>query len=214
MLRIHGRASSSNVQAVMWLVGELGIGHERLDVGGPFGGNQEPGFLAMNPMGRIPVVEDGDVTMFESQAILRYLATRHGGERLWPSDPVARAPVDQWMEWAKVHFQPVLMPKVFWPLMRSAASEGDRALLAEGTGELKGLMPIAEARIAEHGWLAGPEMSLADITFATQLFRYFTLDFERAELPALRGYYDRLCERPTYAEHVMVSYDSLRTPAG
>ena len=78
MLVIHGRATSSNVQAVMWAVGEIGIEHRRLDVGGAFGGNQSSEFLEMNPMGRVPVIQDGDVTMFESQAILRYLAARHG----------------------------------------------------------------------------------------------------------------------------------------
>ena len=114
MLVIHGRATSSNVQAVMWAVGEIGIEHRRLDVGGAFGGNQSSEFLEMNPMGRVPVIQDGDVTMFESQAILRYLAARHGSETLWPSDPVRRAPVDQWMEWAKVNVYPVLTYKIFW----------------------------------------------------------------------------------------------------
>ncbi|WP_136440939.1 glutathione S-transferase family protein [Pacificoceanicola onchidii] len=212
MLRIHGRATSSNVQAVMWLVGELGLPNERLDVGGAFGGNQTAEFLAMNPMGRVPVIEDEDVTLFESQAILRYLAARHGSEVLWPSDPVVRAPVDQWMEWAKVNLYPSLTYKVFWQLVRTSAAERDHDLLAEGAAELDQLMTIADAQIARHGWLAGAEMTLADIAFGTHLFRYFTVPFDRADLPALRAYYDRLCARPAYAEHAMVSFEALRVP--
>ena len=210
MLVIHGRATSSNVQAVMWAVGEIGIEHRRLDVGGAFGGNQSSEFLEMNPMGRVPVIQDGDVTMFESQAILRYLAARHGSDALWPADPVARAPVDQWMEWAKVNVYPVLTYKVFWQMIRTSAAERDHRLVAAGISELKELMAIADAQIARHGWLAGSEMTLADISLGTHLYRYFNVPFDRADLPNLKAYYDRLCARPAYAEHAMISFESLR----
>lgn len=210
MLRIHGRATSSNVQAVMWLVGEIGLDHERLDVGGAFGGNQSPEYLRMNPMGRVPVIEDGALILFESQAILRYLAARYAAGSLWPVDPVGRAPADQWMEWSKVHVMPTVIYKVFWQLVRTSKEERDHETIAAAAAELKTLMGIADTQIARHGWLAGPDMTLADIAFGTQLYRYFTVPFEREEYPALRAYYDRLCARPAYAEHVMVSYEPLR----
>ncbi|MEM6499728.1 MAG: glutathione S-transferase family protein [Pseudomonadota bacterium] len=210
MLTVHGRATSSNVQAVMWAIGELGLNHQRLDVGGSFRGNRTPEFLKKNPMGRVPVIEDGEVTLFESQAILRYLGARHGSETLWPSDPARRAVVDQWMEWTKVNVAPVVIYKVFWQLIRTRAADRDLARVAEGIADLKTLMPMAEAQIAHYGWLAGPDMTLADISFGTLLFRYFTVPFERADLPALAEYYQRLCARPVYAENVMVSFESLR----
>jgi len=210
MLQVHGRATSSNVQVVMWAIAEMGIPYRRTDVGGPFGGTSSPEFLAMNPMGRVPVIEDGAVTLFESQAILRYLATTYHAETLWPQPPMARAQVDQWMEWAKVNVYPVLTYKVFWQLIRVSAAERDNALVAAGIAELDRLMRIADAQIARSGWLAGPEMSLADITFGTQLYRYFTVDLKRADLPNLRTYYDRLCTRPAYAAHVMVSFEEMR----
>lgn len=212
MLTIHGRATSSNVQAVMWLIGEMGLEHKRLDVGGAFGGTQTPEYLAMNPMGQVPVVQDGALSMFESQAILRYLAAQYQAHALWPEDPAARAPIDQWMEWSKVSIAPAVIYKVFWQMVRVSAAERDHARVAEGVTALKTLMAIADAQIARHGWLAGPQMSLADVSFGTQLFRYYEVDFERAELPALRAYYDRLCARPAYAEHVMVSFEPLRVP--
>lgn len=212
MLKIHGRVTSVNVQAVMWAVAELGLPHVRVDVGGAFGGNSTPAFLAMNPMGRVPVLEDGDLAMFESQAILRYLAARYATDDLWPTDPARRAPIDQWMEWTKVSVSPAVIYKVFWQMVRVSKADRDHAKVAEGVAELKALMTVAEAQIAAHGWLAGPNMSLADIAFGTQLFRYFTVDFDRADLPNLNAYYARLTSRPAYAEHVMVSFEPLRVP--
>jgi len=210
MLTIHGRDTSSNVQAVIWAIAEMGLAHERLDIGGAFGGNNNPAFLSMNPMGRVPVLQDGDLTMFESQAILRYLAAKYDAFDLWPSDARQRAPIDQWMEWSKVNVAPAVIYKVFWQLVRTSKTDRDHNKLEQGVAELKELMAIADAQIARNGWLSGPDISLADITFGTQLFRYFTVDFERADLPNLRAYYNRLCTRPAYAEHVMISYDSLR----
>lgn len=210
MLTIHGRATSSNVQAVMWAVAEFGLSHQRLDVGGAFGGTRSEAFLAKNPMARVPVLEDGDLTMFESQAILRYLASAYGSDEIWPRDPLARAPVDQWMEWAKGSVAPVVIYKVFWQMVRTAEVDRDHALLATAEAELQELMPIADAQIARHGWLAGPQMSLADIAFGTLLFRYYTVPCARPDCPHLRDYYKRLCARPAYAEHVMVSFEPLR----
>lgn len=210
MLNVLGRTTSSNVQTVMWLVAELGLPHTRKDFGGSFGGTDTPDFLAMNPMGRVPVIQDEDVTLFESQAILRYLAAKHGAEPFWPSDPVTRAPVDQWMEWAKGTFYPVLTYKIFWQLIRTAATDRDHALVAEGAAEIARLMSIAEAQIARHDWLAGDHISLADISFGTHLYRYYTVDFDRADLPALADYYERLKARPAYAKHAMVSFEPLR----
>lgn len=211
-MKILGRATSSNVQAVMWLVGELGLSHEREDIGGAFGGTGTDDFLAMNPMGRVPVLQDGDVTMFESQAILRYLAAQYGSDSFWPASPAARAPVDQWMEWAKINLYPTLTYKVFWQMIRTSAAERDHSLIAEGEKDLKELMEIAEAQIAKTGWLAGAHMSLADISFGTHLYRYYNVPFTRAELPALRDYYDRLTARPAYASHAMISFEDLRVP--
>lgn len=210
MLEVLGRATSSNVQTVMWLSAELGLDVTRHDYGGAFGGTDTAEYLAMNPMGRVPVIRDGDITMFESQAILRYLAAKHGATEMWPDDPVQRAPVDQWMEWAKQNPFPVITYKVFWQMVRTSAADRDHALVSQGEQELATLMPMAERQIAAHGWLAADRMTLADISFGTHLYRYFTVPFKRPDLPALAEYYQRLCARPAYAEHAMVSYEPLR----
>lgn len=210
MIRIHGRNTSSNVQPVMWLAAELGLDVERLDVGGAFGGTDTPAYRAMNPNGKIPVMEDGDLVMFESQAILRYLAARYGQGALWPDCAQARAPADQWMEWAKTSVGPDFNYKIFWQLVRTPAASRDHALVQSGIEACKVLMPMADAQIARQGWMAGDAITLADFTFATQLFRYYTLDFDKPTTPHLDEYYKRLTERPAYAQHVMVSFEPLR----
>lgn len=211
MITVYGRNTSSNVQPVIWLLSELNLPHKRIDAGGSFGGTDTPEYRKKNPMGLIPSLEDDDVTMFESQAIMRYIAGRHG-EDLWPTDPIARAPIDQWMEWAKTTIAPNVVYKVFWQLIRTPAADRDHAALEEAVAALRQIMSIADDQLSKHNWLAGGTMSLADFSFGAQLFRYFTLPFERAELPALSAYYARLTERPAYAEHVMVSYEPLRAP--
>ncbi len=211
MITVYGRNTSSNVQPVIWLLSELNLPHKRIDAGGSFGGTDTPEYRKMNPMGLIPSLEDDDVTMFESQAIMRYIAGRHG-EEFWPTDPITRAPIDQWMEWAKTTIAPNVVYKVFWQLIRTPATNRDHAALEEAVLALRHIMFIADDQLSKNDWLAGDTMSLADISFGAQLFRYFTLPFERAELPALSAYYSRLTERPAYAEHVMVSYESLRAP--
>ena len=104
MLTVWGRRSSFNLQKVMWLVGELGLEHRHIEAGGRFGDLDTPEFTAMNPHGRVPVIDDDGTIVWESHAILRYLAARHG--RFWSDDPGARSQVDRWMDWSQTALQP------------------------------------------------------------------------------------------------------------
>jgi glutathione S-transferase len=204
MLTVYGRASSLNVQVVMWTIAELGLAAERVDVGFGFGGTDTPEYRAMNPNGLVPVLRDEHVTMFESAAIVRYLAARHGRAPFWPEDPVARAPVDMWAEWGKTTLQPSFLRPVFWP-----ALHGEPVAEPAAAGFERNL-DILEARLGDGPWLLGGDLTLADVEVGAPLYRYFTVEIARRDRPALAGYYARLCERPAYAEHVMVPYDVLR----
>ena len=106
MLKVWGRQSSFNLQKVMWLVDELGLAHEHILAGGDHGGLDTPAFRAMNPHGRVPVIDDDGVVVWESHAILRYLAARHGGERFWSPDAATRSQADRWMDWSQTALQP------------------------------------------------------------------------------------------------------------
>jgi len=210
MITIYGRATSSNVQLVMWAVAELDLAHERIDRGGPHGGTDSPEHLAMNPMGLIPVLVDGDLAVWESAAILRYLGARYGDDGFWPRDPARRAELDQWAEWIKQHVAPALITGVFWQLVRTPPAERDHARIEAETARLARLMPLADRRIGAGPYLNGDHLSFADIMLGHVLYRYFTLELDRVDTPDLRAYYDRLTDRPAYREHVMVSYESLR----
>ena len=210
MITVWGRSTSSNVQIVMWALAELGLDVDRLDVGGAFGGTATPEYRAMNPNGLVPTLRDGDLTLWESAAILRYLGAEYGDAQFWPREPAARAPVDKWAEWIKTTFGPALMTGVFWPLIGVPEAKRDPAAIAAGVAKLTPLAQMLDVRLADGAYLGGGDICFADIVVGTPLFRYFTLDFDRPATPRLAAYYQRLTERPAYAAHVMVSYDSLR----
>ena len=209
MITVWGRKTSSNVQVAMWAIGELELEHERIDWGGSFGGNDDPEYRAMNPNGLIPTIRDGDLVMWESPAILRYLGARYGDEAFWPSDPAARARLDMWAEWTKTSFATSMM-QVFWQLVRTPAAQRSAEAIATGTARLKQLVPMLDARLGKGPWMNGDAFSFADVMVGHLLYRYYTLEFDKAPSPNLDAYYARLQERPAFREHSMVSYESLR----
>jgi len=123
MLTIWGRRSSFNVQKVMWLVGELRIEHRRIDAGGQFGGLDTHEFKRMNPHGRVPVIDDNGTVVWESHAILRYLAARYGPSQFWSEDASERSQVDRWMGWAQTALQPDFLMGVFWGFYRTPETQ-------------------------------------------------------------------------------------------
>jgi len=209
MITLLGRANSGNVQYVSWALAELGQPFERIDVGGAFGGT-DGDYARMNPNRLVPTLKDGDLTLWESAAIVRYLGARYGSEAFWPADPARRAPLDQWAEWIKTSFAQVLLPELFLQLVRTREADRNQAAIDSASGRMKNLASMLDARLADTNLFGGDDISFADIMIGTPLYRYFTLDFERADTPNLTAYYERLQQRPAYREHVMVSYESLR----
>ncbi len=210
MIKVWGRASSSNVQCVMWCLAELDLAFERTDAGLMYGVNSTPDYLAMNPNGTIPTIIDGDnPPLWESGAILRYLANQYAGNSFWPTDPLARANVDRWAEWGKVSVQMNFNAPIFWKVVRTSGGNADPSLEASiKTFEKK--LAIADQQLATHPYLTGETLTLADIQFGHILFRYYEVEIDRAPIPNVRRYYDRLTEMPHYKQHVMINFDELR----
>ena len=210
MLTVWGRRSSFNVQKVMWLIGELDLDHRHIDAGGRFGGLDAPEFLAMNPHGRVPVIRDDDATVWESHAILRYLAARFGAGRFWSDDPVVRARVDGWMDWSQTSLQPDFLVGVFWGFYRTPEDKRNwpaiRASLARCASHFAKLDRLLEG----HSFLLGEALTLADITAGTSLYRYYELDIERPKLLQVERWYQTLQQRPAFREHIMIPFDELR----
>jgi glutathione S-transferase len=191
MLKIWGRASSSNVQKVLWCCAELDIPFDRVDHGGPFGGNRDPEYLRLNPNGLVPTVIDGDLVMWESNTICRYLAATRGGERIYPPDPAARTHVERWMDW-QLSVVGGPMGQLLFGLVRSTPETRDPAAIE------------AARRRALTAWMIVDE-AVAEIVLGTQIYRWFTFPIERPELPKLRGWYDRMRERPGFKQHIEVA---------
>ena len=209
MLKVWGRRSSANVQKVLWLIGELDLPHEHLPAGGDFGGLDDPAFRVMNPHGKVPVIQDGDVVVWESHAVLRYLAAAHGADRFWAADPAARAPVDGWMDWAQTALQPAFLGGVFWGGYRTPEAQRDAVAVTRALDQTARCLALVDAQLADRAFLVGDTLSLADITIGTHLYRYFELEIDRPALPHLRAWYDRLSDRPAYREHVMIPFGEL-----
>ncbi|MEN3754245.1 glutathione S-transferase family protein [Mangrovibacter sp. SLW1] len=211
MLTVWGRKTSSNVQALMWCIGELNLPVNRIDVGHRFGGNDTPDFLAMNPNGTVPVLQDGlNEPMWETGAVLRYLAYEYGAQSFWPQNNRERAQVDKWAEWAKLNIALNFTAPVFWRVVRTPAAQRDEAAIAAALKTLHHFMAIAEKQLEHHAWLAGDQFSLADIQFGHILYRYYDIAIDRPVFPAIEACYQRLHQRKAWLDHVQVSYEELR----
>lgn len=211
MITVWGRKTSSNVQALMWCIGELGLTYTRLDIGHRLGGTDTDAFAALNPNRTIPVLQDGgNKPLWETGAILRYLAEVYGDDTFWPSDPIARADVDRWAEWAKLNVAMAFTVPVFWQVVRTPPQNRDPKAIGRAMKKLEETLVIAEDRLRTHPFLAGADFTLADIQFGHVLYRYFDIAIERQPLLALAEYHERLKQRPAYREHVMLSYEDLR----
>lgn len=211
MLTIWGRKTSSNVQALMWCIGELGLDYLRFDVGHRYGGTDGEAFYQLNPNRTVPVLQDDEnPPLWETGAILRYLASRYADDAFWPGELLARTEVDRWAEWSKQNIALGFTAPVFWRVVRTPAAERDPQAIAAAVTALEQKLAIAEARLSGSRYLVGDTFTLADIQFGHVLYRYFAIDITRRPLPHLAAYYARLTARPAFRQHVMVSYDELK----
>jgi glutathione S-transferase len=195
----------------MWSIGELDLDYERSDIGHSFGGTDTEAFQRLNPNQTIPVLQDADgPPIWETGAILRYLADRYGPESFWPEQPQDLAQVDMWAEWSKITIAMAFTAPVFWRVVRTPREAQDWNQIRRAVAALESKLEIAEQRLTNNPFLAGPDFTLADIQFGHILYRYYDIDIDRADLPRLKRYYHRLTERIAFREHVMVSYEDLR----
>jgi glutathione S-transferase len=207
-LKLWGRASSANVQKTLWALEELGLPYEHELVGGVYGGLDEPEYRAINPNGLVPVLQDGDLTVWESHATLRYLAASYGQDTLWREDPQQRAIVDQWTDWTATTLQPAWIA-VFWLVVRTPEEQRDAKAIAAACARTIAALRILDANLADRDYLAGDRLSYADIAAGVALFRWFTMELDRPAMPGVENWYRRLQQREAFCRVVMVSYAGL-----
>lgn len=205
MIEVFGRTNSLNVQKVLWCLGELEVPFERYDVGGLYGGNKEPGFLARNPTGLVPLISDDGFDLWESNTIVRYLAGRYGAGLLWPEDPETRALSDKWMDYQLGTVFPAFKDAVLG-LIRTAPENRDPDKIAASVKATAETLRILDAHLEKSEYVAGDSLTIGDIALGPMLYRYLTLDIDRPGLPNLETWHDRLTGRPAYREYVMVPY--------
>ena len=174
MLKIWGRLTSVNVQKVVWCADELGLEYERIEAGGQYGVVNSPEYRAMNPNGLVPVIDDGGFVLWESNAIVRYLATNYGADSLWPSDIRVRADADRWMDWQAVSLNPGIGP-AFIQLIRTAPEKRDAGVIESARFETEKKLVVLDAHLATREYVAGSRFTMGDIPLGCSVDRWFKL---------------------------------------
>jgi len=203
MLKIWGRTTSANVHKVVWLCDELGIEYERYDVGGEFGGNDTSEYLAMNPTGRIPTIDDDGFILWESNACVRYLAAKYGEGTLIPVDLQERADADRWMDWQQTTLLPPFVP-VFHGMVRTPPEQRDHDKIKTAVVAAAKVFGMLDARLADRNYVTGPNFSIGDIPAGCLVYRWLGMDIDRPSMPSLEAWYRRLTERKPYQTHIMI----------
>jgi glutathione S-transferase len=202
-LRIWGRANSVNVQKVLWCLRELDLAYERIDAGMAFGRNRESDYLAKNPNGRIPTLEDGDFVLWESNSIMRYLVLAYApNSSLYPQAAKQRASVDRWLDWTLSTLQPIERP-VFWGLVRTPVAERDMVAIQKDADAAAVQWRIIDAQLATRRFVEGEVFTLADLALGTYTRRWFGVEgIHKPALPHLERWYAQFADRPGFQQFV------------
>jgi glutathione S-transferase len=203
MLTIYGRTNSVNVQKVLWCLAEIGVPYTRIDAGLAHGKNDEAWYLALNPNGRVPLLTDGSFSLWESNTIVRYLASKHSHGTLYPASPEARALAERWMDWQlSTLIRPVSI--VFQNLFRTPPEQRDAAAIERNVAEANRAVALLDAHLATQPYVAGDGFTMGDIPVGALAHRWLEIpDIERPPFAAVRAWRARLAERQGFRAHVL-----------
>lgn len=200
MLKVYGRANSINVRKVLWMLEEVGEKYEREDWGRGFRSTDDPAFRKINPVGVVPVIDDGDFRLRESNTIVRYLASKHARDDLYPKDLKTRATLEAWMDWAATEAANGMRPVFHGLVVKNPAYTPP--MVEAGIKEWAGQLRVLEQHLSVSGpYVMGKSFTIADIPVGLVVNRWFTIPFQKPELKAVAAYYDRLAERPPFRTH-------------
>lgn len=205
MIELWGRKNSSNVMTVTWTLNELGLEYKRYNIGGTFGGADTPEMLARNPNAVVPTLADDGKVLYESNAVARYLSAKYGSGTLWPTDVYQRGVADQWMDWLKTTMYPGFVP-IFFNMIRKAPQDRNQAAIDAALKTTHKTLTDLDRHLQSNTYVAGDTFTMGDIPLGPAIYRYMTLDIERPKLDALDRWYQLMCERPAFAQHVMIPF--------
>jgi len=204
-IEVMGRRNSANVQKVMWVLGELALPYTREDVAGSFG--VPDGYDKLNPNPIVPTIRDGDLVLWESNAIVRYLAREYGAGVLWPDDRNTLALADQWMEWQRSDLSAGFFP-MFMNMIRFPPDQANPRAIERGIEGCGKAFQQLDDHLANNAYVAGDALSMGDVPLGPMVYRYLAMDVERPSLPNVQAWYERLAERPAFQRHVMIPFGS------
>ncbi len=194
MLKIWGRMSSINVKKVVWTAQELALDFQRTEAGGLFGVVKTPDYMALNPNSLVPVIEDHDYVLWESNVIVRYLSAKHSLGQMYPTDLRERFDAERWMDWQQTTLNPASRAG-FWQLIRTAPEQRKDDVIAESNAAVESLMATLDAHLAERSFMVGERFTVADIPLACEVHRWFGLPQARQSRPHIERWYDSICAR-------------------
>ncbi|MEW6341568.1 MAG: glutathione S-transferase [Pseudomonadota bacterium] len=198
MLQILGKITSINVRKVLWTCAELQLPFEQEDWGAGFRSTATDEFLALNPNATVPVIKDGGFVLWESNSIIRYLASRYGGAHLYPAEPLARARIDQWIDWQIAELNRA-WSYAFLALVRHSPAHQDAEAIEASSANWARHIGILNRQLEATGaFVAGPEFTLADIPIGLSVNRWFSTPLAHPSFPAVSGYFERLAARPGF----------------
>ncbi|MDB5893506.1 MAG: glutathione S-transferase [Rhodoferax sp.] len=195
MLHLWGRMSSINVRKVVWTVQELGLTLQRTDAGGQFGVVLEPEFLAKNPNALVPLLEDGEATLWESNVIVRYLCARHSPGDFYPEPLPERFAAEQWMDWQQTTLNPAGR-HAFVQLVRVPPEQRRQDWIAASNAETEPLMALLDAHLGRQAYMAGSRFTMADIPVACEVHRWTNLPQPQVPRPNIARWYQEILARP------------------
>ena len=204
MLKIWGRLTSVNVQKVVWCADELGLDYERIEAGGKYGIVNTPEYLAINPNGLIPVIDHDGFVLWESNAIVRYLAARYGEGALWPTNLHVRADADRWMDWQAVSLNPSIGP-AFIQLIRTAEDKRDAVVIEKARVDVEKKLAVLDAQLSTREYVTGSTFTMGDIPVACSVDRWYKLPLARESHPHVERWYAALCARKAAAQVVTLA---------
>jgi glutathione S-transferase len=202
MLTIWGRTNSINVQKVLWCCAELGLEYKRIDAGLHHGVNNTPEYLARNPNGLVPTIDDDGYVLWESNVIVRYLSSRHGLGTLCPADPKDRFLSERWMDWQLTAAHP--LGTIYRGLIRTPPEKRDNNAIAAAQRVAEASLKLLDGHLAGRDFIETGRFTMGDIPIGAIAYRWLALGNKREDVPNLARYYDRLAERPAFRQHVML----------
>jgi glutathione S-transferase len=195
ILRLWGRMSSINVRKVAWTLRELNLAYERREAGGAFGIVDTPEYRLHNPNGLVPLLEDGDFFLWESNVIVRYLCAKHALGTLCPESVQARADAERWMDWQQTTFNPAGRD-AFIQLIRTPAAKRQPDLLERSIAATERLFAMLDRHLAERPYICGERFTMADIPLGCEAHRWFNLPRSHPAWPNVERWYAALRARP------------------